>query len=309
MSAVCSSIALAFLTKPVLRTLPPRLFPIKGNVGFFISGFFSIGSAFLVSSCIFLNISKKLPSFLIGIGPGLLLDVEACINCSGVGSKSAKLGPSTSGGSPYSISSTVVDSTAPGGGLTSLGGVLDSFTLSFSSCLFLCIFQKRFLSATVNCPRRSSSLGLPLRLRERELRDLERDLDAAGLAKCLPFPLDFDRRREDDLSLLNDRLWERLRERDFRFIFRLDFERDRRGGVDEVDQLNERDLDLRWLLERDRLRFECRTDGVRDLERDFELVNDLLLYVLGGVKELSLAFLDWISDLSLYFLGTLGGGV
>lgn len=66
---------------------------------------------------------------------------------------------------------------------------------------------------------------------------------------------------------------------------------------------------MRWLLERDRLRFECRTDGVRDLERDFELVNDLLLYVLGGVKELSLDFLDWVSDLSLYFLGTLGGGV
>lgn len=241
---------------------------MKGNVGFLISGFFSGGSAFLVSSCIFLNISKKLPSFFIGIGPGLDLDEDACMSWSGGCNSSAKLGPSTSGGSPYSMSSTVVDSTAPGGGLTSLGGVLDSFSFSISSCLFLCIFQKRFLSATVNCPRRSSSLADPLRLRDLELRDLDRDLEPLGLAERFPFPLDFDRRREFD----------RLFERDFRFTLRLDFERDRRVGVDDPDLLEERDLDRQGLREIDRLRFECRGDGDNDcdLDRDFE-VDDVRL--------------------------------
>lgn len=187
---------------------------------------------------------------------------------------------------------------------------MDSFSFSFSSCLFLCIFQKRFLSATVNCPRRSSD---PERLRDLELWDLDLDFEPPGLTECLPFALDFDRRRDVDRVLLTERRFDRLLERDFRFVFRLDLD-DRRGGVDELDELEERDLEGRGLLDAERLRFECRgagdMEGERepDLDRDFELDN-ILLYVFGGVKELSLNFLAVASVLSLYFLCSFGGGV
>lgn len=55
----------------------------------------------------------------------LPLEVDGCCNTwSAVGRRSAKFGPSTSGGTPYSISSPLVFSSAPGGGLSSGGGDL-----------------------------------------------------------------------------------------------------------------------------------------------------------------------------------------
>ena len=157
----------------------------------------------------------------------------------------------------------------------------------------------------MNCPRRSSSLGDPERLREREQCDLERDLE-----RLFPFPLDLDRRCDEDLVLLAERRFVRLLERDLRFVLRLDLDRDRRGGVDRLDLLDEREREGCGLLESDRLRFKWRDDGEgdADLERDFEL-DSILLYILGGVNELSLPFLTGVSDLSLCFLSTLGDGV
>lgn len=103
----------------------------------------------------------------------------------------------------------------------------------------------------MNCPRRSSSVGDPERLREREPCDLERDLE-----RLFPFPLDLDRRCDVDLALLVERRFVRLLERDFRLVLRLDFDRDRRGGVDRLDLLEERDREGCGLLDTDRLRFE-----------------------------------------------------
>lgn len=144
-----------------------------------------------------------------------------------------------------------------------------------------------------------------MRLRDRELLDLERPL---------PFPLDLDRRCDVDLVLLAERRFVGLFDRDFRFAFRLDLDRDRRTGVDNRDLLDEREREGCGLLDSDRLRFEWRgegesesdSEGDADLERDFELDN-ILLYILGGVSELSLPFLSGVSDFSFCFLCTFDG--
>lgn len=140
-----------------------------------------------------------------------------------------------------------------------------------------------------------------MRLRDRELLDLERDLEL--------FPLDLDRRCDVDLVLLAERRFVRLLDRDLRLAFRLDMDRDRRSGVDSRDLLDEREREGCALLERERRRFfEWRSDGEgdADLERDFELDN-ILLYILGGVSELSLPFLAGVSDFSFCFLCTFVG--
>lgn len=78
----------------------------------------------------------------------LPLEVDGCCNTwSAVGRRSAKFGPSTSGGTPYSISSPFVFSSAPGGGFSSTGGDL---AFPFSPILSLWSFQNLFLSSTVN---------------------------------------------------------------------------------------------------------------------------------------------------------------
>lgn len=164
----------------------------------------------------------------------------------------------------------------------------------------------------MNCPRRFSSVGDPERLRDRELFDLEREL--LLLTERFPFPLDLDRRCDVDLVLLAERRFVRLFDRDFRFIFRLDLERDRHGGVESTDLLDDREMDWCGLLERDRLRLECRDgegegEGDGDLERDFELDDLLILYIFGGVSELSLFFLTSVLDLSLCFLCPFGDAV
>lgn len=151
--------------------------------------------------------------------------------------------------------------------------------MSLSTCLLLWSFQKRFLSATVNCPRRnSSSLGVLVWLRLCERDSLDRDRDLLGLAECLP--RDFDRFR--DFDLLTDRRFDLLLDRDLRFdtelrlVRRLDLCRELLDELEDwLDEDDERDRDERRDFGvRDLLRLSCL--GVSDLERDFDLDEDWL---------------------------------
>lgn len=156
---------------------------------------------------------------------------------------------------------------APGGGFISFGGVRD---LSAFSCLLLCIFQNRFLSATVNCPRHSSSLGETLRLLlcDLELRDFDRDFDSLGVLDLLLLNRELEWCREVDLPLPTDLSLDGLLLRDPCFGFRLIC----LLSSDLVDdRLDEDDLLPRDFGVQERLRLLL---GVKDREHELELEDE-----------------------------------